>query len=186
MRRPPLGLTLIELLVTLAVLAILSVMSFRALESMVLSRDRLLGQAFLQRQLAMAFAQIESDLRVFRSLDAAQARQALRFSATAQGWLLVMPGASWEFEADRLVRRSLRGPTVPRLMISGLGDATVSLVLPARQDQVLGAGTPWDWPESTSLAGLKLSLFPSGAAADPTAQEVYRVFLLGLPAGGRR
>ncbi|MFZ9812576.1 MAG: PulJ/GspJ family protein, partial [Burkholderiaceae bacterium] len=88
MRKPPHGLTLIELLVTLAVLAVLSVMSFRALESMVLSRDRLLGQAFLQRQLAMAFAQIESDLRVFRSLDAAQARQALRFSATAQGWLL--------------------------------------------------------------------------------------------------
>jgi prepilin-type N-terminal cleavage/methylation domain-containing protein len=181
MRSPPTGLTLIELLVTLAVLSVLSIMSFQALESLVTSRDRLLGQALEQRQTALAFAQMESDLQAFRRLNPAKRRAALRVTPTDQGWVLELPEARWSFERNRLVRRPLQGPGSDRVLMTGLRAANLALVLPSQPDQLFEPGRAWNWPDSAGLAGLKVSVSRSSGDRGQASAETVRVFLLGRP-----
>lgn len=181
MRSPPAGLTLIELLVTLAVLSVLSVMSFRALESLVTSRDRLLGQALVQRQNALAFAQMEADLQAFRRLNPGQRRAALRLSPTEQGWVLELPEARWTFDRNQLVRRPLQGPGTDKVLMADLRAASLALVLPSQPDQPFDPGRPWNWPDSAGLVGLRVSVSRSAGDAGQPAPETFRVFLLGRP-----
>jgi prepilin-type N-terminal cleavage/methylation domain-containing protein len=183
MRHPPAGLTLIELLVTLAVLSILSIVSFRALESLVTSRDRLLGQALVQRQTALTFAQMEADLQAFRRLNHTQRRAALRVTPTDQGWVLELPEARWTFDRNQLVRKPLQGPGTDMVLMTNLHAAGLALILPARSDQPFDPGRAWNWPDSTDLAGLKVSIFRASVGMNEAQSETSRIFLLGRPNG---
>lgn len=180
-RSLPAGLTLIEMLVTLAVLSVLSVMSFRALESMVMSRDQLLGQALLQRQTALVFAQMEADLQALRRLSAAQRRAALRLTSTQQGWVLELPEARWIFDHNRLLRSPMQGTTSERVLMTDLHAVSLALVLPSKPDQPFDPSRAWDWPDSVGLAGLRVEVSRSAAVAGQPSPEIFRIFLLGAP-----
>ena len=56
------GFTLIELLVAVALLAILAVLSWRGLDAVVQSRERLVTESDELRSLTLALAQLEEDL----------------------------------------------------------------------------------------------------------------------------
>ncbi|MDO4681429.1 MAG: prepilin-type N-terminal cleavage/methylation domain-containing protein [Lautropia sp.] len=60
--RRPAGFTLIELLVAVGLLAILAVLSWRGLDSVLQSRDRLVHESNELRSLTLALAQLEEDL----------------------------------------------------------------------------------------------------------------------------
>lgn len=56
------GFTLIELLVAVALLAILAVLSWRGLDAVIQSRERLVTESDELRSLTLALAQLEEDL----------------------------------------------------------------------------------------------------------------------------
>ncbi len=57
------GFTLLELLVAVALLSVLAVLSWRAMDSVLRSRDRIVQSSDELRALSVAFAQLEQDVR---------------------------------------------------------------------------------------------------------------------------
>ncbi|HEY0879801.1 MAG TPA: prepilin-type N-terminal cleavage/methylation domain-containing protein [Zeimonas sp.] len=57
------GFTLLELLVAVALLSVLAVLSWRAMDSVLRSRDRIVQSSDELRALSVAFAQMEQDVR---------------------------------------------------------------------------------------------------------------------------
>lgn len=109
----PLGLTLIELLVTLLLTSILSVMGFRVLERFVISQEGLVEQARLQRGLALTWAQVESDIQSLATLSPQQ-RSKLIFMNEDQ---VQIGPANWQVSAEgRLARISAQQSQAVTLM----------------------------------------------------------------------
>lgn len=62
MRRKALGLTLIEVMVAIAIFAVLGVLSYRAVSSMIATRDRMEAEYARWRQIARVMQLIDNDL----------------------------------------------------------------------------------------------------------------------------
>lgn len=103
MRRSPSGMTLIEVLVTLAVMAVLSLMSFLALERLAMGKTSLLQTAQDQRRLLLIQAQIERDLQPLNRMQPNERVNALALGES----LLRMPSAEWFWNERGLYRRTL-------------------------------------------------------------------------------
>ncbi|MBE0594910.1 MAG: prepilin-type N-terminal cleavage/methylation domain-containing protein [Gemmatimonadales bacterium] len=62
-RRPAAGFTLLELLVAVALMAILAVLSWRGLDSVLASREHIIGHTDETRAISVLFSQLDEDLR---------------------------------------------------------------------------------------------------------------------------
>ncbi len=100
-RRPPWGMTLIEVLVTLSVMAVLSLMSFLALERLALGKASLLQVAQDQRRLLLIQTQIERDLQPLSRMQPNERVSALVLGESR----LQVPNAEWYWNAEGLFRR---------------------------------------------------------------------------------
>jgi prepilin-type N-terminal cleavage/methylation domain-containing protein len=94
----PLGLTLIEMLVTLLITSILALMGFRVIERFTISQEGLSYQSATQRGLALTWAQIEQDLEILSFLSPRQwsvqlARTPLGYRMGSVTWTLGEDGA---------------------------------------------------------------------------------------------
>ena len=103
MQRAPLGMTLIEVLVTLAVMAVLSLMSFLALERLAMGKTSLLQTAQEQRRLLLIQAQVERDLQPLNRMQPNERVNALSLGESR----LSMPSAEWFWNEQGLYRRTL-------------------------------------------------------------------------------
>jgi general secretion pathway protein J len=61
--RPQAGFTLIELLIAISLMAVLAVLGWRGLDSVLMSRERIVAASDSLRGLTVGFAQIDEDLR---------------------------------------------------------------------------------------------------------------------------
>ncbi|NDC35776.1 MAG: prepilin-type N-terminal cleavage/methylation domain-containing protein [Synechococcaceae bacterium WB9_2_112] len=105
MRSPPLGMTLIEVLVTLSVMAVLSLMSFLALERLAAGKTSLLQSAQDQRRMLLIQAQIEQDLQPLTRMLPNERVQALVLEEAR----LRTPQAMWFWTDRGLFRQGLSG-----------------------------------------------------------------------------
>lgn len=99
----PKGMTLIEVLVTLAVMAVLSLMSFMALERLALGKSALLQTAQEQRRLILIQAQLERDLLPLNRMQPNERVNAVSLAERR----LRLPLAEWRWDETGLYRKGL-------------------------------------------------------------------------------
>ena len=122
-REVPIGLTLIELLVTLLLTAVLSVMGFRVLERFVISQEGLVQQAAFQRSLALTWAQLEADLR---SLAALSPKQRVDMLRVEEGGFFI-GDSRWQVQKDGVFSRQTLGQTDSMSFMSRVDDVRLAL-----------------------------------------------------------
>lgn len=137
-RAAPLGLTLIELLVTLLLTAVLSVMGFRVLERFVISQEGLIQQAAFQRSLALTWSQLEADLKPFASLSPKQRSDMLRIDE--DGFLIGM--FYWQVQEGGVLSRQILGQSVPTAFMPRVSEARLALWVAGEERDLTAASGP--------------------------------------------
>jgi prepilin-type N-terminal cleavage/methylation domain-containing protein len=119
----PLGLTLIELLVTLLLTSILSVMGFRVLERFVISQEGLVEQARFQRGLALTWAQVESDIQSLAMLSPKQRSESIFIN---EDHVHIGP-ANWQVSAEGRLARISAQPSQAVTLMSNIDQIRLGL-----------------------------------------------------------
>ena len=142
-RRKSLGFTLVELLIALAIFAIMAVMSYRTLDSVFQTRQRLSEETARLRDVALLFARLDDD---FTTLLDRRPRNADNLLDDALRLTALLPGAD---DATLVFTRS------------GFAGSTGIAATPQRVGYRLQEGT------------LELLLWPSLDAAPRTVPQAY-------------
>ena len=97
------GFTLIELLVAVALLAILAVLSWRGLDAVIQSRERLVTESDELRSLTLALAQLEEDLLgtwpVKNLGGGIRGKLPVSPGTALPGWRMIRPFPLWAFRS---------------------------------------------------------------------------------------
>lgn len=106
-RRRPLGMTLIEVLVSLFVIALIATLGLRAIDTIALSREGLMRAAVGERKQLLVMSQLEKDLQIVARVS----------SLLAEGGVLIrdetllLPGVIWTWGANGLRRQDTQTKT---------------------------------------------------------------------------
>ncbi len=111
-QRPALGMTLVEVLVSLVVLAVISSLGLRAIDAISVNREGLLRFAASERKQLLVMTQLRKDLQQ----SARGSGMSLEASFAIRDDTLFLPGAIWHWGTDGLRRQDPRTQSVTQYM----------------------------------------------------------------------
>lgn len=157
---PPLGLTLVELLITLLVFSVLTMMGYQALRLMVDHQQRLVTEGSNLRDKALLWARLERDLSVLASVPVSRLTEWISWSVGERTYRLDLINATWLWNGESLIRIDKMAGSLGEgvTLLNEVTGFKVFLISPAYPDQPMLSGTSTRWPTSPDSLGLLIRI----------------------------
>lgn len=170
----PLGLTLVELLITLLVFSVLTVMGYQALALMVEHQHRLTLEGKNLRDNVLVWARLERDLSALASVPVSQLSDWISWSGGESSYQLDLVNASWLWNGESLIRidKQHYSPRDGVTLLNNVTGFSVALISPTFPDQPLQPGVSVRWQASANSLGLLFRV--EGAVAQEKAILIGR------------